>query len=91
MRKPDLLIAKSNAQNSCGVTKQLISIFVLATWIVQSLFFLTTEKSSLKPFSLVVHPSLCRILLEIPKRGFLPTWCNTEKVALIYFIVMFVK
>ena len=44
MRKPALLIAKSNAQISCAVTKQLISIFVLATWIVQSHFFMTTEK-----------------------------------------------
>ena len=91
MRKPALLIAKSNAQISCAVTKQLIGIFVLATWIVQSLFFQTTEKSSLKPSSLIVHPGLCRVLLGIPKRGFLPTWSNTEKVALFYFIVMFVN
>ena len=82
MRKLALLIAKSNAQISCAVTKQLIRVFVLATLIVQSLFFLTTEKSSLKPSSLVVHPVLCRVLLEIPKRGFLPTWSNTENVAL---------
>ena len=77
MRKPALLIAKSNVQIRCIVTKQLISIFILATWIEQSLFFMTTEKSSLKPSSLVVYPGLCRILLEIPKRGFLPTWSNT--------------
>ena len=73
MENPALLIAKSNVQISCAVTKQLIGIFVLVTWIVQALFFLTTEKSSLKPSSLVVHPGLCRILLEIPKRGFHPT------------------
>ena len=83
MRKPAVLIAKSNAHISCAVTKKLISIFVLATWIVQSFLFLTTEKSSLKPSSLFVHPGLCRLLLEIPKRGYLPIWSNTEKVALI--------
>ena len=35
--------AKTKAQISCAVTAQLISTFVYATWIVQSLFFLNPK------------------------------------------------
>ena len=35
--------AKTKAQISCTVTTQLISAFVFATWIVQSLYFLNPK------------------------------------------------
>ena len=70
MRNHALLISKPNARFSCEVIVQLIRIVVLATWIVQSHFFLTKEKLSLKPFAMVVHPGLCLILLEIRKQVF---------------------
>ena len=40
MRKPDLAYAKTKKQISCAVTAQLISAFVSATRIVESLLFL---------------------------------------------------
>ena len=40
MRKLDFAYAKTKAQNSCVVTAQLISAFVFATRIVQSLLML---------------------------------------------------
>ena len=41
-----------------------------------------SKKSSLKPSSLVVHPGLCLILLEISQTCFRLTWSKTEKVTL---------
>ena len=52
MRKPALLISKSNAQISCAVTKQLISIFVLATLPHLPDY----RKIKFKATPLVVHP-----------------------------------
>ena len=40
MRKPDFCTCEKKAQISCAVTAQLISAFVFATQIIQSLFFL---------------------------------------------------
>ena len=40
MRKPAFCICENKGQISCAVTAQLISAFVFATQIVQSLFFL---------------------------------------------------
>ena len=43
MRKPAFSFAKTKTQISCAVTAQLISAFVFATWIVQSLFYLNPK------------------------------------------------
>ena len=43
MRKPDFCCAKTKAQISFAVTAKLISAFVFATQIVQSLFFLNPK------------------------------------------------
>ena len=43
MRKPDFTYAKTKAQISCAVTAQLISAFVFATRIVQSLYLLNPK------------------------------------------------
>ena len=43
MRKPVLAYAKTKAQISCKVTKQLIRAIVLTTLIVQSHFFLNAK------------------------------------------------
>ena len=51
--------AKTKTQISFAVTAKLISAFVFATWIVQSLFFL--------------NPGLCGTWSEPPKTGFLTT------------------
>ena len=40
IRKPTISYAKTKAQTSFAVTVKLISVFVFATLIVQSLFFL---------------------------------------------------
>ena len=43
MRKPVFAYAKTKTQISCVVTVQLISAFVFAKWIVQSLFYLNPK------------------------------------------------
>ena len=44
VRKPDFFIyAKTKMQISFAVTAKLISVFVFATYIVQSLYFLNTK------------------------------------------------
>ena len=43
LRKPAFAYAKTKPQISCAVTTQLISAFVFATHIVQSLFFLNPK------------------------------------------------
>ena len=44
VRKPDFCIyAKTKTQISFAVTAQLVSAFVFATWIVQSLYFLNPK------------------------------------------------
>ena len=63
--------AKTNAQISCNVTVQLISIFVLF-YITSTIPLLPkSEISSLKPSSVVVQPGLCQIWSETPKISFL--------------------
>ena len=72
--------AKTKTQISCSITAQLISAFVFATPIVQSL-------NSLNPkFHAYSHlkPGLCLTWLETPKTGFLRTrliWCMTVVLA----------
>ena len=52
MRKPAFCInAKTKTQISFAVTAELISAFVFATWIVQSLYFLNQNFKSLAIFS----------------------------------------
>ena len=43
MRKPAFAYAKTKMQINCAVTAQLISAFVFAIWIVQSLFSLNPK------------------------------------------------
>ena len=43
MRKPDFANAKTKTQISFAVTAKLISVFVFATWIVQSLCYLNPK------------------------------------------------
>ena len=43
IRKPAFADAKTKMQIRCAVTTQLISIFVLATWIVQSHYYLNRK------------------------------------------------
>ena len=43
LRKPLFAYVKTKTQISCAVTAQLISAFVFATWIVQSLFYLNRK------------------------------------------------
>ena len=40
VRKPFFAYAKTKTQISCAVTAKLISAYVFATWIVQTLYFL---------------------------------------------------
>ena len=54
--------AKTKAQISCAVTAQLISAFVFATMLVQSL--LNPKFSSPWPSSQITQPSLCRTWVE---------------------------
>ena len=68
MSKPDFAYAKTKTQISFVVTAKLISAFVFATRIVQSLYFLYT-----KPSSVALQPGLCRTWSETPKTGFLTT------------------
>ena len=55
-------------QISCAVTAQLISIFVLASHIVLSLFFLKFEISTFYPTFVTVQAHLCQ------------TWSERQKV-----------
>ena len=50
MRKPDFAYAKTKTQISFAVTAKLISAFVFATRIVQSLFFLSPKFQRLAIF-----------------------------------------
>ena len=64
---PLVTYAKTKTQISFAVTAKLISAFVFATRIVQSLYFLITKSS------VAVEPGLCRTWSETPKTGFLTT------------------
>ena len=50
MRKPAFAYAKTKMQISFAVTAKLISLFVFATWIVQSLFYLNPNFKPLAIF-----------------------------------------
>ena len=55
------------------VTAKLISAFVLATRIVQSLYFLNPKFQTSSHLSVAVQPGLCETWSETPKTGFLRT------------------
>ena len=55
---------KKNTQISLAVAAKLISAFVLATWIVQYLFFLNTKFQASRLSPLVVQPGLCQTWSE---------------------------
>ena len=55
------------------VTAKLISAFVFATRIVQSLFYLNPKFQASIPSSVTVQPGLCRTGSETPNTGFLRT------------------
>ena len=50
MRKADFANAKKKPQISFAVTAKLISAFVFATWIVQSLYYLNSKFKPLAVF-----------------------------------------
>ena len=70
MRKPDFAYVKTKTQISFAVTAKLISAFVFATRIVQSLYFL-----NFMPLAILCGCTdrLCRTWSETPKTGFLTT------------------
>ena len=61
MRKRCIAFAKTKTQISCAVTAQLISVFIFAAWIVQSLFFLNLKFQASSLFL-----RLCRLVCVIP-------------------------
>ena len=63
--KTSFLLMRKKKEISCAETTQLISAFVFAKQIVQSLYFLNP--------SVAAQPGLCRTWSEIPKTGFLTT------------------
>ena len=66
--------AKTKAQISCAVNAQLISAFVFAIQMVQSLFFPNPKfQVSFYLSSVAVQSGLCQICPETPKTGFLMT------------------
>ena len=73
MRKPAFCIC----QNKDPDQLKLISAFVFATWIVQSLFYLNTKFQASSHlqwlYSMAVQPSLCGTRSKTPKTGFLTT------------------
>ena len=71
MRKPAFCIC----ENKDAETAQLISAFVFAIQVVQSIYFLNTK---FQASSLVVQPGLCGAWTETPKTGFLTTRLNFE-------------
>ena len=60
VRKPDFAYAKTKAQISFAVTAKLISAFVLATRIVQFLFFLKSKFQSSRLFLKLYRPVCVR-------------------------------
>ena len=58
MRKPDFCICEKKAQISFMVTVKLISAFVFATWIVQSLYFVN-QKFLASSHLLWLHSPVC--------------------------------
>ena len=72
IRNPVFEYAKRKTQTSCIVTAQLISVLVLASLIVQSLYFLNlTFQACIYPSSVFVQPGLCQTWSETPKTDFL--------------------
>ena len=74
-----LAYAKTKAKISCAATMQLISAFVFATWIVQSLYFLNPKFQASSHLLWLYSPILCRTWSGTPKIGFLAMRliCNT--------------
>ena len=79
MSEPFFAYAKTKTQISFAVTAKLISAFVLATRIVQSLYFLNTKSSA------AVQRGLCRTRSETPKTGFLTTRLKVKHSTLFAF------
>ena len=83
MRKPDFANAKTKAQISCAVTVQLISTFVFATRIVQSLFCLNPKfQSSIFDCN---RPARKPRRLVFPRRG---SCISYSKIRYVWLTVM---
>ena len=67
MRKSDFAYAKTTAQIGCAVTAQLISTFVFASQIVQSLYF-KNLKFQAASHLLCLYSLVCGTKSETPKR-----------------------
>ena len=78
MRKPDFCLCKNKGQISFVVTAQLMSAFVFATGIVQSLPLLNPKFQASSFFSVAVRAGFCQTWSETPKTGFLASWLNSD-------------
>ena len=72
LSKPAFRICKKKAQINCAVAAQLISAFVLAIEIVQSIYILN-PKFQASGHLLWLYSQVCVTWLETPKTGFLAT------------------
>ena len=71
--------AKTKTQISFAVTAKLISAFVFATWIVQSLYFLNPKFQVSSHLLWLYSPVCVRTWAETPKTGFLTSRLNFTK------------
>ena len=65
--------AKTKTQISFALTAKLISAFVFATRIVQSLYYQNPKFQDSSPSSVTAQLGLCQTWSETPKTGFLTT------------------
>ena len=72
MRKPAFAYAKTKTQISFAVSAKLISVFVFAIRIVQSLYYLNPKLHASSHFE-AVQPGLCGTRSKNPKTGFRTT------------------
>ena len=83
MRKPAFCICENkDADQLRGITAKLISTFVFATLIVQSLYYLKPKFQAS-----AVQPGLCRTWSETPKTGFLTYQKKTITVTQLSLIL----
>ena len=79
MRKPFFPFAKTKPHISCVVTTQLISAFVFAIWLVQSLYFLNPK--NFKPLA-IFYDCTARFVSDLvgnPEDGFSHDEAQFEK------------
>ena len=85
VRNPAFAYAKTKTQISCAVTAQLISAFVFATWIVQSLFYLN-PKLQASSYLLWLYSPVCVRPGRKPRR---PVFSQRGSIILILALSCF--